>query len=284
MEFDTPKTVKEALLLLDRGRGKVRLIAGGTNIIPNLRARAEDPEKVIDLGRIRGLSYVKEEKGKIRIGGLTPIAELVSSPTLQAYASILCQAARQLGNPLLRNRATIAGNLADASPAADTAVPLLALEATVVAEKHGRKAREIPLHQFFVGPQKTVLQKKELIREIYFPKPGPATKTGYLKLGLRNAMAISVISIALLAETAGGKCRKICIGFGAVAPTPIRAWGTEKLLEGNTLDPEVVEAACTRVAQEVSPISDIRASADYRRSMASVLLRRLIRQNLMEGI
>ena len=278
LQFASPKSVREALNLLKQARGKARIISGGTNMIPEMRVHTFLPRRLIDISRLKNLIYIKEERRKIRIGGLTPIFELISSSVLQLYAPILCQTARQLGNPQIRNRATLAGNLADASPAADMAVPLLVLEAAVVAARAGRKDRAIPIQEFFLGPNKTTLQRDELIREIIFPKPGSAARMGYFKLGLRNAMAISVCSAALLAEFEGETCRKVRIALGAAAPVPMRACETEKILEAKEWRPEVLEAACARAAQEISPIADIRATADYRRSMASVLLRRLCEQ------
>jgi carbon-monoxide dehydrogenase medium subunit len=133
MEYIQPQNVKEALQVMKRWRAKVKLIAGGTNVIPDMRAKVVKPDVLIDLSHLKSLSYIKEDKKKIRIGGLTTISELASSKIVQKYAPILSEAAQQLGNPLVRNRATIAGNLADASPAADTTVLLLILDAKVIA-------------------------------------------------------------------------------------------------------------------------------------------------------
>ena len=270
--------MKETLQVIRKGKGRVKLVAGGTNVIPDMRAKTIKPAVLIDISHLKNLSYIKEDKKKIRIGGLTTVSELASSKMVQKYAPILSEAAQQLGNPLVRNRATIAGNLADASPAADTAVPLLSLEGLVVTERDGGKQRQIPIDQFFTGPNKTVLKKGELIKEIIFSKPNSNTRMGYLKLGLRNAMAISVVSLAILMEMEKGKCKEARVSLGAVAPTPIRAYGTEEMLEGKEITQERVEICSKEVSKEVSPISDIRASAEYRREMTSVLLRRLIQQ------
>jgi CO/xanthine dehydrogenase FAD-binding subunit len=277
-EIFTPKTLKEILTILERQKGRTALIAGGTNVIPDMRAKALKPDVLIDLSHLKNLSYIKEEKKRIRIGSLTTIAELASSRIIQKYAPILSQAADQLGNPLVRNRATIGGNLADASPAADTAVPLLALEAMVVTEKDGGKRRQIPINKFFTGSNKTVLKADEIIKEIFFRKPNSDAKMGYLKLGRRNAMAISVVSLAIRLEMEKGKCKKARISLGAVAPTPIRAYGTEEMLVGREVTKQLIEGCCNEITKEVNPITDIRASAEYRKEMASVLLRRLLQQ------
>lgn len=278
MEYYRPQQVKEALQLLKEGRGALKLLAGGTNVIPDLRAKVLKPKGLIDLSRLRHLSYIRESKTEIHLGALTTIDEIASSTLIKKYAPILSEAAEQLGNPLVRNRATIGGNLADASPAADTAPPLLALGAKVVTERAGGRSRSIPIDRWFVGPNLTVLKKDEMIKEIILPKEDRTIKTAYFKLGLRNSMAISVISVALWMEMEGSRCQQIRIALGAVAPTPLRAIQTERLLIGKALNGELIEASASRIAQEVQPITDIRGSAEYRREMASVLLKRLLRQ------
>lgn len=278
MEYFAFKKLGATLTLMRRWEGKATLIAGGTNVVPDMRVRVLKPDVLIDISHLKSIAYIKEEKKRIRIGSLTTIAELASSKVIQKYAPILSQAANQLGNPLVRNRATIGGNLADASPAADTAVPLLALEAMVVIERDGGKRRQISIDQFFIGTNRTVSKKGEMIKEIIVPKPNANSKMGYLKLGLRNAMAISVASIAVLMEMERGKCKKARISLGAVAPTPIRAYRTEEMLVGKEVAKQLIEACCDEIKEEIRPITDIRASAEYRRKMASVLLRRLIQQ------
>lgn len=281
MEYFRPKTMKETLHTIARWKGRARLIAGGTNVLPDLRAKALVPRALVDLGHLTALSFIKDEKKGIRIGGLTTISEIAASRVIQRQASILSEAANQLGNPLVRNRATLAGNLADASPAADTAVPLLALEAVVVMERDGGKRRQIPIDQFFIGPNQTVLKLDEIIKEIYFPRSNSNTQMAYVKLGLRNAMAISVVSIAVLVEMEGVKCKRARIGLGAVASKPVRAYGVEEKLTGREVSKELVEACCEQVKQEINPITDIRASAQYRSSMASALLRRMIDKTVL---
>ena len=277
-EYFVPKTISEALVLLGKWKRRAKLIAGGTNIVPDIRAQAIQRGVLVDISRLKTLSYVKEEGKRIRIGGLTTISELESSKIIRKYVPILSDATRQIGNPLVRNRATIAGNLADASPAADSAVPLLVLDASVVIEKYKDKPKQIPIEQFFVGPNKTVLKKDELICEIVFSKPNASLRTAYSKLGLRNAMAISVVSVGVLVEAEKGKCSKARIALGAVAPTPRRAHEVENLLEGQTVTEELIDQCCEAIQDEIQPITDVRATAEYRRSMASVLLKRLLQQ------
>jgi CO/xanthine dehydrogenase FAD-binding subunit len=277
-EYLAPKSVSETLQILAKWKGKATLIAGGTNVIPDVRVKAVEAQVLIDLSRVKNLSYIKEEKQKIRIGALTTMSELVASPVIQKYAPLLHDAARQIGNPLVRNRATIGGNLADASPAADSAVPLLALEAKVIVEKSRAKPREIPVDRFFVGPNRTVLKKDELIREVVVPKADRSARMVYSKFGLRNAMAVSVVSIAVYVEIAKEKRTKARIGLGAVAPTPIRAYEVEKLLEGQGITEELIQRCCPKIRDEIHPITDVRAGLEYRRSITTALLGRLLRQ------
>lgn len=277
MEYIAPNSLMEISKLLRRLKGKAALVAGGTNVIPNLRAKTIQPEVLIDISHLRNLSYVKEDKRKIRIGGLTPIVELASSKTIRKIAPILSEASDQLGNPLVRNRATIAGNLVHASPAADTAVPLLALGAIVTAAGDG-KSRQIPITEFFRGPNQTVLRADEVIKEISFEKPNSNARMSYNKLGRRSAMAISVVSVAVILEMENGNCKKARISLGAVAPKPVRAYGVERILEGKAITERLIETCCEDVQKKINPITDIRASAEYRRQMSSVLLRRLLRE------
>lgn len=282
MEYFQPQNLKTALHLIKIWKGRAVLIAGGTNVIPDLRVTPVQPRTLIDIGRLKSLSYIKADGKKIRIGALTTISELASSKVIQKGAPVLFHACNQLGNPLVRNRATIAGNLADASPAADTAVPLLVLDAQVVAVKDGGRSRHIPVDQFFLGPNQTVLKREEMIQEVIIPKFNTGAKTAYFKLGLRNSMAVSVISIALLIEMEKGFCKKARIAYGAVAPTPIRVYQIEKMLENQKLTEDLLEACCEAVGKEVHPISDIRASKEYRAEMASVLLRRGLREFILK--
>jgi len=278
MEYFSPKNLTETLTLIGRWMDRAKLIAGGTNVIPDMRAKSIKPQVLIDLSQVKNLSYIREEKKIIRVGALTTISELASSKMIQKYAPILYEAARQIGNPLVRNRATIAGNLADASPAADTAVPLLVLEATVLVEKQKTKVKQIPIDRFFIGPNRTVLKKDELVREILFPKPTTSTKMAYSKFGMRNAMAISVVSVGVLIEMEKGRVKKARVGLGAVAPTPIRTYGIEEMLMDQRITEELIEKCGEKVQEEIRPITDIRASLEYRKSLTSVMLRRLLRQ------
>ena len=278
MEFISPKQPEEVLDLLNHWKRKARLVAGGTNVCPDLRSGMPGPSLLIDLTGVKSLSFIREERQSTRIGSMTSLAALLSSKLIEARTPILWEACRLLGSPLVRNRATIGGNLADASPAADLAIPLLALDAEVVIAKKNAEPRRVPIDRFFLGPNKTVLKKDELIEEVRLPKSMAGTGMAYQKLGLRNAMAISVISMTVLVEMEKERCRKVRIAVGAAAPVPMRAYNVEKVLAGETITESVIERCCSEIGDEVRPISDIRASAEYRRAMARVLLGRLLRK------
>jgi len=283
MEFIQPQKIQEALRALRKWGKKGMVVAGGTNLLPDLRAKKISPDALIDLSRIDSLSFIEAEKGEIRIGALTPIAEIAASKILRQRAPILCEAAQRLGNPLVRNRATLGGNLAKASPAADTAVPLLALNACVEVQGFASRKRRIPLDQFFLGVNRNALEPGELIRAVYFLWPNSGTKMVYRKMGLRNAMAISVISLGVILEMRKGVCSRIRIAFGAVAPKPIRAYQAENILLGKEITAELLHACGSWAEKEISPITDIRGGAEYRRAMASVLLQRALREALEMG-
>ena len=280
IKYVKPQDLKELLAIKEEFKGRAMVIAGGTNLIPNMRGGALSPELLIDVIGLEEFSRIGEENGRISVGAMTLISTVASSDIIKRKSPILASAARQLGNPLTRNRATLGGNLADASPAADTAPPLLALEAIVHSARPGGRGREIPLDQFFLGPRQTVLEDDEIITRITFPKPKDPSTGSHIKFGLRNAMAISVASIAVMLEREGKRCRKARVALGSVAPKPIRAYLVEKMLEGKEVDREVLEACSAAIREEISPISDIRASAEYRRLVVPVLLKRAVDEAL----
>ena len=283
ISYVEPKDVSEAVAVLGEREGRATVIAGGTNLIPSLRSGETAPDVVVNLASLENLSYVKEEGETISIGALTTIGEIVSSHIVLKEIPILSSAASRLGNPLTRNRATLGGNLVDASPAADMATPLLALEASVHAVGAGGKGREIPLDRFFQGPNQTVLRQDEIVTHVHFSKIKNPAWGSHIKLGLRNAMAISVVSIAVVLEMEDNLCQKARVALGAVAPTPVRAYRVESVLEGTRIDSETLDTCSRVVTEEISPISDIRASSTYRTQATAVLLRRAIAEALEKG-
>ncbi len=275
-EFDllSPRTLPEALQQL--AAAGAAPLAGGTNVVPDLRSGRHCPRILIDVGKLEDLRGLRRVDGHVVAGGAVTIAELLASPLVAETAPSLRQAASLFANPLIRNRATLGGNLADASPAADMAPPLLALDAEVdLLSQSG--CRTVPLDDFFTGVRKTVRRPDELVGSVRWPVPSTRTAFGYVKLGLRKADAISVISVAVRVDAyPDGRVRQARIALGSVAPVPLRAAEAEKWLTGQELTPETIAEAGKLAAAAVSPISDLRASASYRRQMADVLVRRLL--------
>ncbi|MBW1787533.1 MAG: xanthine dehydrogenase family protein subunit M [Deltaproteobacteria bacterium] len=278
-DFLSPPSLTAALRAIE-GRGRTyKIIAGGTNVIPNLRDGTIQPRLVVDLGDVKALRYIKEANGWIKIGAMTTISELRDSGLIKRRAPVLWEATHAFAGPLVRNRATIGGNLADASPAADTAVPLLALNARVRLRRiDGR--RTIPLNAFFAGYRKTAMKPGEILTEIAFPVNPQGTKYGYHKLGRRNAMAVSVASVAVVLHMRGKTCVGAAVSMGAVASTPIRVKEAEALLKRSKVDPALAAQCGELAARKSRPIDDMRASADYRRTVCGTLVRRAICQSL----
>jgi len=289
VEFDyiAPKTMDEVLEIMSRLEGKASLLSGGTNLIVNLRNNKIKPELVVDISRLSDFNYIREDEEKIKIGALTNISELTISQLLNHQAKILKEASIQFANPLVRNKATIGGNLADASPAADTAVPLIALEAKVKTIDSDHKRREIPIEELFLAPNQTLLKKDEVITEIEFSSlncDNDNLKSAYEKLGLRNAMAISIVSVAIVLKLRDEKyIEDVKVALGAVAPKPIRAQKVENILKGEILGQSLIEKSAEAVLDDISPISDIRASEDYRRMMSKTLLKRALNKIMRGG-
>jgi carbon-monoxide dehydrogenase medium subunit len=276
-ELLIPETLSEALEMLAEGEGGVKPIAGGTNVIVELRdGRRYDT--LMDVSRLAELRGIRRENGHIVIGGGTTMTELLADPLIAEYGPPLREAAATLGSPLVRNRATVAGNLVDASPAADTAPPLLVLGAEVVLMSR-TVTRRVPLDRFFVGPNETLIRPQELLMAIRWPVPPPRSRGTFHKIGLRQALACSVITVAVAVEgVENGRCREARIALGSVAPTPIRAQAAEELLRGQKLTQDLFAEAARLSAAATRPIDDVRSTAAYRRRMAEVLVGRLLAQ------
>jgi len=271
--FYRPSTVPEALRLLAKGAGRGRFVAGGTDVV----VQADRSIRfLVDVTRL-GLDYIHQRRNGWLIGAATTMAGLENSPAMLEFANgILARAASTCGSVQNRNMATVGGNLANASPAADLAAPLLALDAeVVVGDSRGR--RKIPLADFFSGPRRTTLGKALLV-EIMVPTPprGGHVEWSFQKLG-RTESDISLVNVAAgLQVDLRGCCKWARIALGAVGPTPLRARTAEGRLVGQRLERDLLERVCDAAAREARPITDLRASAEYRREMSRVLTRRAL--------
>lgn len=277
-ELLMPQTLPEALEMLAGYAPDALPVAGGTNLIPDMRGGNRAPGAVVNVAGLEELRGARRENGHIVMGSGVTIAELMDSDLIAEHAPVLEQAASVFANPLVRNRATVGGNLGNASPAADTAPPLLVLDAEVKLASEG-KSRWVPLDDFFVHVCDTVCRHVELITAIRWPVPAPRTFGRFRKLALRNSTAISVVSVAVqMTFSDGGRCEDAAIALGAVAPTPIRVRDAEEVLRGEALTPEVIEEA-TRVACSAARcIGDVRSSAEYRERVTEVLVRRVLEE------
>lgn len=279
-DYTAPRTLQEALSVLKGAGEGWHVLSGGTNLVVEIRDRKKAPDVVVDISSIDSLRYIREEGGKIKIGARASVEDLLRSKLIRDKAGVLHECALNFAGPPIRNRATVAGNIVDASPAADLAPPLQALDAVAVLKSTDGE-RRVPVSEFARGVRKTVRRLDELVTEIEFHPIRDGSGYGYYKLGRRRAMAISVVSAAVVLRMDNGTCRKAGISLGAVAPTPIRIPRAEALLSGQPAPDEATVSECARLAAEAArPIDDIRASAEYRKLMCEVLTRRLIRRAL----
>jgi carbon-monoxide dehydrogenase medium subunit len=255
------------------------LLAGGTDVLVQMRTGKRVPDAVVDVKRIAALGggIRVERGGRIVIGALTPLSELEHDARLRRLAPVLQEAVSTMASPQVRNRGTIGGNLCNAAPSADAAPPLLALDAQV--RVHARSgARTLPLAGLFTGPGQTVLAGKALLGAILIPKPPRGLRAVYRKHGVREAMECAVVSVAAAVARERGIIRYARIVLGAVAPTPLRVPAAESLLLGRAGGPLDVLAAAGEAADAARPITDVRGSSDYRRDVVRTLVRRALEE------
>ncbi len=269
-DFDllTARSTVELEQMLEDTQGRV--LAGGTDLILFMEMGRLRPATVIDISRIAALRYIRSDGGVVHLGPLTTHADLVRSPVLREWAPILPMAASTIGAPQIRNRGTVGGNLATASPAGDTIPALMALNAHVTLRCR-RGERRLPLEQLFTGPGKTVIAPNEYIADIDFAVPPFGSPGVYVKAGRRKAQAITLVSVGV--QTRADDVR-ICLG--AVAPTVIHAAAAEQLVHGRKLTAELCRQAGQLAADEARPISDVRASASYRTDLVAIWVRRAL--------
>jgi carbon-monoxide dehydrogenase medium subunit len=277
-DYAEPTTLNEAVSLLTRINGTVNLLAGGTDLLVEIKEQLRRPDYVINIKKIPGMDGLRfNAKDGLRLGALVTMREVEISPVIREKYPALRQSVSEVGSIQIRNRATLAGNICRASPSADTLPPLIADRASVrIFGPDGE--RVIPLEEFFTGPGKTLLKSNEILTSIIVPPPAPFTGSAYIKLGRRKAMELATVGVAVTLTLSGRTCRDIRIALGAVAPTPIRAKRAEAVMLGQPFDEDHIEAAAQTAMEESRPISNVRGSADYRREMVKVLTRRAIQQ------
>jgi CO/xanthine dehydrogenase FAD-binding subunit len=281
-EYLAPGTLEEALHYLNSYQGQALVMAGGTDLIPKIKGRKlKTPGYVIDLKNIPGLDHIKYDgRNGLTIGGLVTIRNIEKSPLIQDLYPLLYEAAASLASVQVRNRGTLAGNICNAVPSADTAPALLDLEARMTLVSL-RGSRTVGSEGFFTGPNQTAVAPDEILTEIQIPVLKSGSRSRYLKLSPRRAMDLAVVGVAVLALPDSGLFQDVRIALGAVAPTPIRARQAETLLRDQKISPEIIDRAAETAAQEARPIDDHRASAEYRRDMVKVLTARALTQTCM---
>jgi len=277
-----PTELAEAVRLL--AENDVTLLAGGTDLMPRIRAGQHSPAPLlVNLRRIPELHGITAGEDRIRIGALTTVTEILRDPTLQKAAAILPETANCFASDQVRNSATIGGNICNASPAGDLIIPLLLLDAELELASwvDGAVAsRSLPVCDFFMGPSLTRLARTEILLATTFVVPPPNRVAGFEKFGGRPALDISVVSVGIAGNRQNGRLRQARVAFGAVAPTPLRGHRTEAFIEDQDYSEQLIGQASRLAAAEVSPIGDVRATAWYRREMIRILTGRVLRHVL----
>jgi CO/xanthine dehydrogenase FAD-binding subunit len=269
-DFMAPKKVSEVLDLLEQYGSKAKIMAGGTDLLVLLKMERIAPEVIINVMKIKELDYIKEEKG-LRIGATTKLGRIRDHCAKERRYAALYEAVSVLGKPQVWNMGTMAGNLCNASPAADTAPPLLVYNGRVKLLGKGGE-RTLGLEEFFEGVNRTALSEGELLVEIQTQNISEHTGSAFMKMA-RVGADISKVTCAVAVEREGNRCTACRIALGAVAPFPVRAKGAEGLIQGTEVDEGVLEQASGQVAQEVRPIDDVRSTAEYRRDVAKTLFK-----------
>ena len=273
--YVAPATLEELLAALHQHGNEAKVIAGGTDLIPQMRLGRQTPRLLVDPRRLP-LAQISPSNGNVHLGACFTHTQVLGSSIVNERYPALVSACRSVGGPPVRNRGTLAGNLANASPAADSALPLLVYDAQLLAIRQGSE-RMIPLHKLYLAPGRTCLAADEFISGIHLPHIPSRTRSAFLKLGNRQAMAIAVASVAVrLTLDANGCVSQARIALGSVAPIPLRAFQAEAILQSNPLNDEIIRQATHAACEAASPITDIRASAGYRSKMVHVLTRRAL--------
>jgi CO/xanthine dehydrogenase FAD-binding subunit len=283
-DYVLPGSLAEAVNLLTEHGASAKLLAGGTDLLPRMKRRKNSPRVVIDLNRVIDLSFIAVRENALHIGAGTRLAMLYDSRVIRDNAAALADAIHIMSSPGIRNRATIGGNLCQASRCADTPAPLLVLDACVkLLGPDGE--RTVPIDRFFIAPGngsgKTLLRSDEVMTEVVIPLQ--AGNSTYLKLGRRKGSSTSIISAAAFIAMANGKFETVRIAVSAFGSTPIRSKKVEMALMGAPVDEKTIEQAAAWIKDEINPITDFRASAAYRTDMAAVLIERAITRLAIGG-
>ena len=276
-DYHAPASVPEAIALLSRFGESAKVISGGQSLLPLLKLRLGTAEHLVDIGRIAGLEYVREEGGSLRIGGRTRESVLERSEIVRTRFPILLDTARVIADPLVRNRATVGGNLAHGDPANDHPATMLALRATVVAQGPNGE-RTIPIDRFFTGLFATALAADEILTEIRIPVPPNRSGGAYMKLERKVGDYATAAAAAQVTLDGAGNFTEVGLALTNAGPVPVRASAAEDVLLGKRADDARIAEAARRAAEAASPTADRRGSVEYKREMARVLAVRALKK------
>jgi aerobic carbon-monoxide dehydrogenase medium subunit len=274
-DYFAPSTLPEAIALLQQHGEDAKILAGGHSLIPLIKLRLAQPAYLIDINRIAGMAYIEEAGGALRIGALTREADLDASELVRQRYPLLADTARVIADPLVRNLATVGGNLAHADPANDHPATMLAYGAQVVATSP-RGERVIPIADFFIGLFATALAPDEILTEIRIPVPQPRSGGAYMKLERKVGDYATAAVAAQIALDDAGICQYAGIGLTAVDSVPVKAARAEAALRGQPLDDAAIRTAAQIASEECDPIADLRGPVEYKRAMVRELTRRAL--------
>ncbi len=281
-DYFSPATLPEAISLLQQHGDDAKILAGGHSLIPLMKLRFATPAILIDINRIPDLSYIREANGYLVIGALTRESDLDHSDLIQTKYPILADTAAVIADPLVRNLATVGGNLAHGDPANDHPATMLALDAEVVAIGPSG-TRTIPVKNLFNGPLSTTLNPNEILTEIRIPIPPLHSGGAYLKMERKvGDFAAAAVAVQLTVGK-GNLCERIGIGLTNVGATPIKAVRAEQLLRGQMISDEIIRAAAQTASEEAQPSADLRGSVEYKRSLVRVLTTRALNRALQRA-
>ncbi|HSB89280.1 MAG TPA: xanthine dehydrogenase family protein subunit M [Anaerolineales bacterium] len=275
VQYYAPDTLKDALRLLGKHGARIRVLAGGTDLVRNMNLEFTVPDNILWIGKL-GLEYIRRDEGLLHIGAATRMQTAGASKLLQDKATALAQAAGKMAAPPVRSLATLGGNICNASPAADSVCAMIALGAEIVLTS-ARGSRVVALDKFFTGPGKTVMKPGEMLTEIRIRPTAKGEGSAYAKVGRRQALTLAVLNAAARVRLDGhGACADVRIAIGAAAPTPVRAVRAEALLRGQPFTHEAIARAAEQAVAEIHPIDDVHGTAWYRRKLTRVLVARVL--------
>jgi carbon-monoxide dehydrogenase medium subunit len=278
-DYHSPKTLAEALDLLGKNPDDAKVLSGGQSLLPLLKLRLGSTGHLVDIGRIPDLEYIREDGGFLRIGGRTREAAIEHSDLVRKKYPLLADTAEVIADPLVRNLATIGGNLAHGDPANDHPATMLAYGATIVVTG-AKGAREIPVEKFFTGLFETALAPDEILTEIRIPVPPPRSGGAYVKLERKVGDFATAASAVQLTLGAGGEVERAGIGLTNAGPVPVHATAAQDFLRGKKPDANAIAEASRLASGAASPSADRRGTVEYKKEMARVLTARALRKAL----